>query len=136
MILGAAHTMAITSHARLLAGVLAGLFILTILELIRRHKLRERYTILCLGAGVLVVAIAIFPGLLDIPNGLLGVRTSGLGLVLLLLLAFGAILLHLIVVVSRQSEQITRLAQELAMESSLRQQPSEEAGPQSQPANG
>jgi hypothetical protein len=119
----AAVAPALTLHTRLLAGVLAAVFLFFILELIRRHRLQERYTILWLGASTLVIVVAIFPGLLALPNRLLGVRTPVVALVFLILLALTAVLLHLMVVISRQGEQITRLAQELALESARHQKP-------------
>lgn len=113
---------ALTPQSRVVAIVLAGLFILVILELIRRHKLRERYTALWLMTGALMIAVGIFPNLLGIPNELFGVRTPGLALFVVAFGALLAVVLHLTVAVSRQGEEITRLAQELAIERAQRQQ--------------
>jgi hypothetical protein len=121
MILAASSIPALTGHTRLLAGLLALLFIGVVLELIRRHKLQERYTILWLGTSLLTLAIAIFPGLLALPNSLLGVRTPGFSIIFLVLLALGSVILHLMIVVSQQGERITRIAQELAIQTAHRQ---------------
>jgi hypothetical protein len=114
---------ALTTHTRLLAAALAIVFIVFILELIRRHKLQERYTILWLGVSAIVILIAAFPDILALPNQLLGLRTPVLAFIFVVLVALLFIILHLTVALSRQGEQITRLAQEQALESARRQQP-------------
>ena len=107
----------LSPRARILALVFAAIFVITILELVRRHRLQERYTVVWLAAGVAMVAGAVFP---DETIGslarLLGVSDTTIALFSMLFLVLLALALHLTVVVSRQSEQITRLAQDLAIE--------------------
>ena len=107
----------LSPRARILALVFAAVFVITILELVRRHRLQERYTVVWLAAGTAMALGAIFP---DQTIGslarFLGVSDTTIALFSMLFLVLLALALHLTVVVSRQSEQITRLAQDLAIE--------------------
>jgi hypothetical protein len=105
----------LTVQSRILAAGLGGVFILAILELIRRHKLQERYTALWLLVGVGFVLCGIFPPILALSADILGVRDTNVALFAVAIGGLVLVVLHLTVVISRQSEQITRLAQELAI---------------------
>lgn len=105
----------LTLHSRILAGLLGIAFTVAILELIRRHKLQERYTALWLMVGIGLVVCAIFPRVLELAAGILGVHDTTFALFAIVIGGLVGVVLHLTVVVSQQSEQITRLAQELAI---------------------
>ena len=87
-----------------------------ILELIRRHNLQERYSMIWFVAGIGMLAGAAFPALLEIVADLMGVHDTNVALFSLVLLLLLGLALNFSVIVSRQSEQITRLAQERALE--------------------
>ena len=55
----------LTSQTRILAAVIAIAFMLMILELIRRDRLQERYSVVWFIAGLAMLAGAAFPGLWD-----------------------------------------------------------------------
>lgn len=110
----------LTVQTRVLATLLGAGFSLAILELIRRHKLQERYTALWLLVGLGLVVCGVFPPVLAFAAAVLGVRDTNVALFALLIGGLVLVVLHLTVVISRQSEQITRLAQELAITSSER----------------
>ena len=116
----------LSPRARVLAIVMAAAFVVVILEMVRRHRLQERYTILWLlaGAGMIVGAIAPDATIGSLAR-LLGVSDTTVALFSLLFLLLLALALHLTVVVSRQSEQITRLAQDLAIERAERERADE-----------
>lgn len=105
----------LTLQSRVLAALLGLGFTIAILELIRRHKLQERYTALWLLVGIGLVLCAVFPQLLAVAADALGVRDTNVALFAVLIGGLVLVVLHLTVVVSKQSEQITRLAQELAI---------------------
>jgi hypothetical protein len=105
----------LTLQTRALATLLGIGFCLAILELIRRHKLQERYTALWLLVGIGLIVCGVFPPVLALAATVLGVRDTNVALFALLIGGLVLVVLHLTVVVSRQSEQITRLAQELAI---------------------
>jgi len=111
-----APTVDLTPQARVLAAVIAVIFVAMILELIRRHRLQERYSVIWLLAGVGMLAGAAFPGLLELAADAMGVRDTNVALFSIVLLLLLGLALNFSVIVSRQAEQITRLAQERALE--------------------
>ncbi len=106
----------LTSQARIVAAVLAIVFMAMILELIRRHRLQERYSVIWFVAGIAMLVGAAFPDLLRVLANALGVRDVTIALFSLLFLLLLGLALSFSVIVSRQAEQITRLAQEQALE--------------------
>jgi hypothetical protein len=107
----------LTSQARIIAAVIAIVFMALILELIRRHRLQERYSVIWFIAGIAMLAGAAFPDLLRLLAEALGVRDVTIALFSLLFLLLLGLALSFSVIASRQAEQITRLAQEQALES-------------------
>ena len=103
-------------QSRILAAIIAIAFMAMILELIRRHRLQERYSVIWFLAGLAMLAGAAFPGLLEVVADVMGVRDTNVALFSLVLLLLLGLSLNFSVIVSRQAEQITRLAQERALE--------------------
>ena len=106
----------LTAQSRILAAIIALAFMAMILELIRRHHLQERYSVIWLLAGLGMLAGAAFPALLEVVADLMGVRDTNVALFSIVLLLLLGLSLNFSVIVSRQGEQITRLAQERALE--------------------
>jgi hypothetical protein len=127
----------LTAQSRIIAAVLAIAFMAMILELIRRHKLQERYSVIWFLAGIAMLAGAAFPDLLRILAEALGVRDVTIALFSLLFLLLLGLALSFSVIASRQADQITRLAQEQALETARENgsQPSAQ-GAQPRPARG
>jgi hypothetical protein len=121
-----ADAVRLTSQTRILAAILALAFMLLVLELIRRNKLQERYSVIWFGAGLGMLAGAAFPGLLQALADAMGVRDTNVALFSLVLFFLLGLALNFSVIMSRQAAQITRLAQERALEEA-RQQGREEA---------
>jgi hypothetical protein len=115
-LLAAEPVVRLTSQARIVAAVLAIAFMAMILELIRRNRLQERYSVIWFVAGIAMLAGAAFPVLLRVLANALGVRDVTIALFSLLFLLLLGLALSFSVIVSRQAEQITRLAQEQALE--------------------
>jgi hypothetical protein len=134
-LLAAEPVVRLTSQARIVAALLAILFMAMILELIRRHRLQERYSVIWFLAGIAMLAGAAFPDLLSVLAEVMGVRDVTIALFSLLFLLLLGLALSFSVIVSRQAEQITRLAQEQALESS-RENGSALSDGQSRPAGG
>src|SRR3954451_12947545 len=111
----------LTSQTRIVAAVLALVFMLMILELIRRDRLQERYSVIWFVAGLGMLAGAAFPGLLEFASDLMGVRDTNVALFSIVLLLLLGLALNFSVIMSRQAAQITRLAQERAIEQARRQ---------------
>lgn len=111
----------LTSQTRVIAAVIAVIFMLMILELIRRDRLQERYSVIWFVAGLGMLAGAAFPGLLEVVADLMGVRNTNVALFSLVLLLLLGLALNFSVIMSRQAAEITRLAQERAIEQARRQ---------------
>jgi hypothetical protein len=106
----------LTPQTRILAAVLAIAFMLLILEMIRRDRLQERYSVIWFIAGLAMLAGAAFPGLLKLVADAMGVRDTNVALFSIVLLLLLGLALNFSVIMSRQAAQITRLAQERAIE--------------------
>ena len=109
----------LTAQTRIIAAALAILFMLWILDLIRRDRLQERYSVVWFVAGLAMLAGAAFPGLLRLVADLMGVRDTNVALFSIVLLLLLGLALNFSVIMSRQAAQITRLAQERAIEKAL-----------------
>jgi len=111
----------LTPQTRIVAAVIAIFFMLLILELIRRDRLQERYSVIWFVAGLGMLVGAAFPGLLELVADLMGVRNTNVALFSIVLLLLLGLALNFSVIMSRQAAQITRLAQERAIERAARQ---------------
>jgi hypothetical protein len=120
-------TVHLTPQTRILAALIAIAFMVMILELIRRNRLQERYSVIWFVAGLGMLAGAAFPGLLGVVANAMGVRNTNVALFSIVLLLLLGLALNFSVIMSRQATQITRLAQEQALERA-KQQAEEEAG--------
>jgi hypothetical protein len=115
-LLAAEPVVRLTAQSRIIAAALAVAFMVLILELIRRNRLQERYSVIWFVAGVAMLAGAAFPDLLRLLAQAMGVRDVTIALFSLLFLLLLGLALSFSVIASRQAEQITRLAQEQALE--------------------
>ncbi len=118
----------LTSQTRIVAAMIAVFFMLLILDLIRRDRLQERYSVIWLLAGFGMLAFAAFPGLLEVVANLMGVRDTNVALFSVVLLLLLGLALNFSVIMSRQAAQITRLAQERALEKAREQAAEERSG--------
>lgn len=118
----------LTSQTRIVAAVIAIFFMLLILDLIRRDRLQERYSVIWFVAGLGMLAGAAFPGLLEFLADLMGVRDTNVALFSVVLLLLLGLALNFSVLMSRQAAQITRLAQERAIEKAREQANDERNG--------
>jgi hypothetical protein len=114
----------LTSQTRIIAAVLALAFMALVLELIRRNRLQERFSVVWFIAGLGMLMGAAFPGLLSLVADAMGVRDTNVALFSIVLLFLLGLALNFSVTMSRQATQITRLAQEQALERAREQQAS------------
>ncbi|MEV1332517.1 DUF2304 domain-containing protein [Micromonospora costi] len=99
----------------LVTGLTGLILLATIIELLRRRQLREKYGMLWLGVLVIVIPLALFPRLLDNVAGMLGVA-SGVSLVLFLGIVFLLLVcVHLSWEVSALEEETRTLAEDFAL---------------------
>jgi hypothetical protein len=118
----------LTSQTRIIAAILALAFMALVLELIRRDKLQERFSVVWFVAGLGMLVGAAFPGLLTLVADAMGVRDTNVALFSIVLLFLLGLALNFSVTMSRQAAQITRLAQERALEKARAQAASGENG--------
>jgi hypothetical protein len=100
-----------------IAGAVASfVLVLVVLELVRSHRLRERYALLWLVTGLTLTALSAWRDGLNTIAGWVGVRgyppavLFAVGILFIL-----AVLLHYSTVISRLSDQNVVLAQRLAL---------------------
>ena len=105
------------------ATVVSLLLLLVVFELIRSRRLRERYAILWLATGLVLVALSVWRDGLNTIARWFGVSTYPPAVLFAIGLLFVIIvLLHYSTVISKLSDQNTILAQRLALlESRLRE---------------
>jgi hypothetical protein len=106
----------LTSQTRIIAAVLALAFMALVLDLIRRDRLQERFSVVWFVAGLGMLIGAAFPGLLTVVADVMGVRDTNVALFSIVLLLLLGLALNFSVIMSKQAAQITRLAQERAIE--------------------
>jgi hypothetical protein len=99
---------------QLLAIAASGILLLIIFELLRRRRLIERYALIWLGSGVVLLVLAVWTGLLEIVSKALGIAYPPNAL---FAFAFGFVLLllmHFSIAISRLSGETKVLAQDVA----------------------
>jgi hypothetical protein len=105
--------------------VLAIAISIAIFELVRRRHLMERYAILWLVAGVTVLVLALWKGLLSTLAHAVGIYYTPSALFAVTFVFVLVMLVHFSMIVSRLSDQNTILAQRLALLQQRLEQPAE-----------
>lgn len=104
-----------TTGARIFVGFLTAGTVLFLLALVRRRRLRAKYSLLWLATSLVMIVLAAFPDLLDRFSTTVGVQygptTLFAGAILLLLL----VCMHFSWELSRLEEKARSLAEELAL---------------------
>jgi hypothetical protein len=98
------------------ASVASVLLLLIVLELIRSRRLRERYALLWLATGLVLLVLSAWRGALNTIAGWLGVGTYPPAILFAAATLFViVVLLHYSTVLSKLSDERTILAQRLAL---------------------
>lgn len=97
------------------AIVFSIVFILFILNLVRKNKLDEKYSILWLIFGVIILILSIFPDIIIYVASVLDVFYPPTLLLLLAILVIGVYIVHVTMVITKQNKMIIKLTQELAI---------------------
>ena len=103
------------ARIQLLAIVASGILLLIVLELVRRRRLLERYALLWLLSGVVLLILSTFRGLLEDAARVIGVDYPPSALFFIAFAFVLLLLLHFSVAVSRLADQSKVLAQRLAL---------------------
>lgn len=102
-------------YVKIIALTVNGFIFLFVIELIRRNRLKERYSLIWLAASVVLIIFSSWRGLLHFIALKLGIDYPPSFLFLLSIAFFIALLLHFSTVISSQTDQNKRLAQEIGM---------------------
>jgi hypothetical protein len=107
----------------LIAAIAAALFLLVIFELIRGRRLQERYALLWLVTGGVILVLAVWRDALRLVAEQLGIAYPPSALFVIGFLFILVVLLHYSTVISELAERNVRLAQDIALlEERLRNQ--------------
>lgn len=99
----------------MLSFLLSAVFLLMVLYLIRKRYLKEQYSLLWFAFGALLLLLSGSEHWLNLVSTWMHVFYAPALLFLIGILFSFALILHLTVIVSRMSEQMIRLTQELGM---------------------
>ena len=99
----------------LVAGAGALLLLFVIFELIRRRRLQERYALLWILTGLVILVLAVWRGLLGTVADVVGIAYPPSALFVLAAFFILLVLLHYSTVISKLSDQNRILAQRLAL---------------------
>jgi hypothetical protein len=105
----------LTDRLQLVSIVITLLLLGFVLELIRRRKLMERYSLLWLLAAIVLLALAIFSNLLAKVSEALGIATPSNALFAVAIGFLVLLVLHFSTTISRLTDESKVLAQRLAL---------------------
>ena len=94
-----------------------------VLAQVRNQKMKEKYAALWLIVGVIMIVLALFPKLLDALSRLGGIETPVNLLFLLAIIMLMGISLHLTLAISKITDDMRTLAEEVAIMKALQRQP-------------
>jgi hypothetical protein len=113
----------ISTHLQIVAIAGSAALLVFILELVRRRRLKEEYSVLWVVTAVVLLVLASWTGLLHDLTHLVGAVTLSSTLYFFGLLFVIALLLHFSVRVSLLERRLTALVQEIALLTANRQPP-------------
>ena len=97
-----------------IAVIVTLLFLALVIELVRRRRLVERYALLWMGAGFILLVLSVWTGGLDVIANLMGIQLPANAIFILAFAMAFLLLLNFSVATSRLSEETKILAQEAA----------------------
>lgn len=98
-----------------LAIIFSIVFIIIIIKLVKQDKLDEKYSILWIFAGIVILIVSIFPSIIAFFARITNVYYPPALMFLLAIIVLGTCVIHMSTVVTKQNEMIIRLNQELGI---------------------
>jgi hypothetical protein len=115
---------------QLIALVASLALLLAILELIRRRKLKERFSLLWLVSAVALIIFSLWGELLEILARLIGIYYAPAVFIPIIIFFAVVLFIYFSVIVSEQSERIKTLSQKIALlEAELAEKKSDDEQP-------
>ena len=112
----------ITRRLQLTALLIGILFLVMMIELIRKNRVSLKYALLWLFSGAVMLLLAVFPKLLDKLSRLIGVYSPVNALFAILLCCGLVLMISFSVIMSGNKKAIVRLTQEISlMENRIRE---------------
>jgi len=105
----------VTNRIQVFSVIGSLLLFIFILRLVKRKKLKEEYSLLWLGFGLIFIALSIFKPLLEIVASTLGILYAPAALLLILVLSVFFILIQFSIVISKLAEGNKNLIQEVGI---------------------
>lgn len=102
-------------RASVVGAVIALVLLVVVFELIRRHRLQERYALLWIATGVVLLVLSVWRRSIETLAGLLGIAYAPALLFAVATVFAIVMLLHYSTVVSRLVMRNTELAQAVAL---------------------
>jgi hypothetical protein len=100
---------------QIVSALAAGALLLVVLEAVRRRRLLERYALLWLFSGLVLLVLAVWRNLLEVLARALGIASPPNALFFVAFAFVLLLLLHFSLTVSRLTDQSRLLAQRLAL---------------------
>ena len=113
--LGSTIDVLVTHRIQIFSIIGSLLLFLFVLRLVKRKKLKEEYSLLWLGFGVIFIALSIFKPVLEVVATMLGILYAPAALLLILVLSVFFILIQFSVVISKLAEGNKNLVQEVGI---------------------
>ena len=125
----------ITRRLQLTALLVGILFLVMMIELIRKNRVSLKYALLWLFSGAVMLLLAIFPRLLDKVSRLIGVYSPVNALFAILLCCGLVLMISFSVIMSGNKKAIVRLTQEISLlEKRIRELEKKQEAPEADPA--
>ncbi|MEX0768107.1 MAG: DUF2304 domain-containing protein [Microthrixaceae bacterium] len=123
---------ALTTRAHIFVIVATLLSVFFIIRLVRRHKLRTKYSLLWIVVAIALATIAVFPGLLEAVSSAAGVYYPPATFLILSVGFLFLVVVHFSWEFSRSEERIRTLAEDLALLRAAHEKLAEQLGKQSE----
>lgn len=105
----------ITQRLQMVALIAGILFLVMMIDLIRKNRVTVKYALLWLLSGVIMIVLAVFPQLLDLLAGLIGVYSPVNALFAILLCCGLVLMISFSVIMSGNKKAIVKLTQEISL---------------------
>lgn len=112
-----------SANAYIFFLIFAAVIVLLVLAQVRNQNMKEKYAALWLVVSLAIIVLVVFPDLLVGLSRLVGVQTPVNLLFLLSIIMLIGVSLHLTVALSKLSEDVRVLAEEVAMIRAIQEQP-------------
>ena len=97
------------------ALVFAIIFLIFIINLVRKNKLDEKYSILWIIFGIIILLVSIFPNIVTVIALNMGVFYPPSLMFLVGFFIAGAYIIHISLVITKQNKMIVKLTQEMSI---------------------